>query len=139
MRRNDRHSSSRLLLLTALFPALVLPVAATTATMAPPEARKIARTEVLHGETRQDDYYWLREKTNPEVIKYLEAENAYTAAMLKPTEKLQEDLYKEMLGRIKETDLSVPYRKAGYFYYSRTEKGKQYPIHCRKKDRKSVV
>ena len=135
MRRSDRHAFPRLLLLTALLPVPALLVAATTATptLAPPVAGKIPHTEVLHGETRQDDYYWLREKTNPDVIKYLEAENAYTDAMLKPTEKLQENLYKEMLGRIKETDLSVPYRKDGYLYYSRTEKGKQYPIHCRKK------
>ena len=133
MRRHDHRSLLRLLLLTVLIPALALLVAATPATLTPPVAKKIQKTEVLHGETRQDDYFWLREKSDPEVIKYLESENAYTAAMLKPTEKLQEDLYKEMLGRIKETDLSVPYRKGGYFYYSRTEQGKQYPIHCRKK------
>src|SRR4029453_9614623 len=116
MHRPDRHPYPRILLLSTLLGALTLPVAATTATLAPPVAKKIARTEVLHGETRQDDYYWLREKSDPEVIKYLEAENAYTAEMLKPTEKLQENLYKEMLGRIKETDLSVPYLKDGYYY-----------------------
>ena len=78
-----------------------------------------------------DDYFWLREKTNPEVAAYLEAENAYTDAVMKPTEPLQEALYREMLARIKETDVAVPYREGGYFYYSRTEEGKQYPIYCR--------
>jgi oligopeptidase B len=80
-----------------------------------------------------DNYYWLREKSNPDVIACLEAENAYTAAVMKPTEPFQAALYKEMLGRIKQTDLSVPYRLGDYFYYTRTEQGKQYPIHCRKR------
>src|SRR4029077_11157120 len=80
-----------------------------------------------------DDYFWMREKADPEVAAYLEAENAYTAAVLKPTEPFQEALYREMLARIQETDLSVPYRDGGFFYYSRTEEGKQYPILCRKK------
>jgi oligopeptidase B len=99
----------------------------------PPVARKAAHTTSLHGDTLRDDYFWMREKTNPEVRAYLEAENAYTTAVMKATEPLQEQLYKEMLGRIKETDLSVPYRDRGWFYYSRTEKGKSYPIYCRKK------
>ncbi len=89
--------------------------------------------QTLHGETLQDDYFWLREKDNPKVRAFLEAENAYTAEVMKPTEPLQKTLYDEMLGRIKETDLSVPYRDGGWYYYSRTEKGKQYPIYCRKK------
>ncbi len=79
-----------------------------------------------------DPYAWLRDRTNPEVIRYLEAENAYTEALMKPTEPLQKALYDEMLGRIKETDLSVPEKLDQYEYYSRTEKGKQYPFHCRK-------
>jgi oligopeptidase B len=99
----------------------------------PPVARKVPRVEVVHGERRVDDYFWLREKARPEVTAYLEAENEYTAAVMKPTGALQEALYEEMLGRIKETDVRVPYRLAGYYYYSRTEQGKQYPIHCRKK------
>ncbi len=98
----------------------------------PPAAAKIPRTFTLHGETLIDNYFWLREKTNPEVIAYLEAENAYTDAVMKPTEALQEKLYQEMLGRIKETDLTVPYRMGNYFYYSRTEEEKQYQIFCRK-------
>jgi oligopeptidase B len=89
--------------------------------------------DVVHGEKRQDDYFWLRRKEDPQVRAYLEAENAYTDAVMKPTEPLQEALYSEMLGRIKETDLTVPFRKGDFFYYSRTEKGKQYPIYCRKK------
>jgi oligopeptidase B len=98
-----------------------------------PVAKKIPKVDVLHGDSRTDYYFWLRDKENPEVVKYLEAENAYTAAMMRPTVAFQETLYKEMLGRIQETDLSVPYRDSGYFYYSRTEQGKQYPILCRKK------
>jgi oligopeptidase B len=104
---------------------------------APPVAARVRRTELLHGDTRVDDYYWLREKSNPEVAAYLEAENAYTAAVLKPTEAFQDALYREMLGRIQETDLSVPYREGAYFYYARTEEGKQYPTYCRTKGRPS--
>ena len=98
----------------------------------PPVAKKLPKVDVLHGDRRVDDYYWLREKSNPEVISYLEAENAFTAAVLKPTEAFQESLYKEMLARIKQTDLSVPVRDHGFLYYSRTVEGKQYPIYCRK-------
>src|SRR5688572_7363730 len=94
----------------------------------PPVARKVVRNDTFHGGAMVDNYYWLREKTNPEVIAYLEAENAYTNAVMKTTENFQEALYKEMLGRIKETDVNVPYREGDYLYYSRTEQGKQYPI-----------
>ena len=83
--------------------------------------------------TLKDDYFWLREKSNPEVRQYLEAENAYTEEVMRPTKDLQEALYKEMLGRIKQTDLSVPYRLGDFFYYSRTQEGKQYPYMCRRK------
>jgi oligopeptidase B len=99
----------------------------------PPAAKKVKKVETLHGQPWADDYFWLRDKANPEVAAYLEAENAYTDAVMGPTKALQADLYKEMLGHIKETDVSVPYREGGYFYYSRTEEGKQYPIYCRKK------
>jgi oligopeptidase B len=88
---------------------------------------------VIHGEHRQDDYAWLRDKDDPAVAAYLQAENAYADEVMRPTEAFQEALYKEMLARIKETDVNVPYRKGEYFYYSRTEQGKQYPILCRKK------
>src|SRR5262249_41274855 len=99
----------------------------------PPVARRVPRTDEVHGDTRVDDYFWLRDKKNPEVAAYLEAENAYTDAIMAPTRPLQDALYKEMLGRIKETDVNVPYRKGAYFYYSRTEQGQQYPIYCRKR------
>ena len=94
--------------------------------------KKAPKIDVLHGETRQDDYYWLREKDNDAVLAYLREENAYTGELMKPTEAFQEALYQEMLARIKEDDSSVPFRRDRYFYYSRTEKGKQYPIYCRK-------
>ena len=97
-----------------------------------PVARRIPHPTSVHGELREDDYAWMRDKENPEVLEHLAAENAYADAMMKPTESLQEALYKEILGRIKETDLSVPYRRRGFYYYSRTEEGKQYQIHCRK-------
>ena len=85
------------------------------------------------GDIRVDNYFWLRDKNNPEVIKYLQAENKYTETVMKSTENLQEKLYKEMLSRIKETDLSVPEKIDDYYYYTREEKGKQYRIYCRKK------
>jgi len=99
----------------------------------PPVAARKPHLAVAHGDTLRDDYFWMREKTNPEVVKYLEDENAYVDAVMDPTRPLQESLYEEMLGRIKETDANVPYREGAYFYYSRTEQGKQYPIRCRKK------
>jgi oligopeptidase B len=95
-------------------------------------AEKKSKTTKIHGETLVDDFFWLREKSNPQVLAYLQSENAFTAEVMKPTEALQEQLYKEMVGHIKETDLSVPYRWGNYFYYTRTEQGKQYPIYCRK-------
>jgi len=99
----------------------------------PPVAKTVAKIDTLHGDIRTDNYFWIREKTNPDVISYLNTENAYTTARMKHTEALQQKLYDEMLGRIKETDLSVPYRDNGYWYYNRTEKGKSYPIRLRKK------
>src|SRR6266511_2745935 len=98
----------------------------------PPVARKIPKIDIVHGERREDDYVWLRQKDDPEVVTHLRAENAYTGTVMKPTEMLQGALYDEMLGRIKEDDQTVPYRRGGHFYYSRTEPGKQYPIFCRK-------
>jgi oligopeptidase B len=99
----------------------------------PPVARRVPRTDVVHGDVREDDYYWLRDKDSPEVTAYLEAENAYADTLLKPTEAFQESLYREMLARIKEDDQSVPYREGDWLYYSRTETGKQYPIYCRRR------
>lgn len=108
-------------------------IADSAATPAPPVARKMPKATKLHGVTLTDDYSWMREKTNPEVIKHLEAENAYTDAALANLKPLQEKLYKEFLGRIKQTDLSVPYRLGDYSYFTRTEEGKQYPILSRVK------
>ncbi len=99
----------------------------------PPVAKRVPEVSQIHGETRVDDYFWMRDKENPEVAAYLEAENAYTEAVMKPTEGFQETLYKEMLARVKETDHTVPYRRGKHFYYSRTMEGEQYPIHCRKR------
>ena len=99
----------------------------------PPVAPVIEHHETRHGTTVSDNYFWLREKSNPQVIKYLEAENAYTEAMTKGLKPFEDALYQEMVSHIKETDWSVPVRRGGYYYYSRTEEGKQYPIECRKK------
>jgi oligopeptidase B len=99
----------------------------------PPIAKKTPKVDVVHGDVRQDDYFWLREKDSPDVTAYLQAENAYTDTVMKPTEAFQAALYKEMLARIKEDDQSVPYPYGGWLYYSRTETGKQYAIHCRKR------
>src|SRR5439155_25244334 len=99
----------------------------------PPVAKRVQKLTQIHGETLVDDYFWLREKGNPDVTEYLKAENDYTDAMMKSTQGFQESLYKEMLARIKETDENVPYKQGEYFYYTRTEQGKQYPIFCGKK------
>jgi oligopeptidase B len=99
----------------------------------PPVAKKEPKMTEINGHKLVDNYYWLREKKNPDVKAYLEAENAYTDVVMKPTEPLQKKLYDEMLSRIKETDVEVPYREGGYWYYLRTEAGKQYGIRCRKK------
>ena len=99
----------------------------------PPAATKRPKEITVHEDTRVDNYYWLREKTSPEVITYLEAENRYTAQVMKHTEGLQRRLYDEMVGRIQETDTSAPVRYGDYLYYTRTEEGKQYTIHCRRR------
>jgi oligopeptidase B len=104
----------------------------SAAPLAPPVARRIPKQDVVHGETRLDEYFWLRDRADPEVAAYLEAENAYADAVMAPTRALQEALYAEMLGRIQQTDTSAPYPEGRHLYYSRTEEGKQYPIRCRK-------
>ncbi|HEY0760002.1 MAG TPA: S9 family peptidase [Acidisarcina sp.] len=105
---------------------------ALPASFSPPIARAEHTATHLHGHSLVDDYAWLREKTSSEVIAYLEAENAYTDAVMERTKPLQESLYNEMVSHIKETDISVPFREGEYLYYSRTEQGRQYPIYCRK-------
>jgi oligopeptidase B len=117
-----------------LITVFVLPAADTSSSHpAPPVAKKEPKVTEINGRKLVDNYYWLREKKNPDVKAYLEAENVYTDAVMKPTEPLQKKLYDEMLSHIKETDVEVPYKEGGYFYYLRTEVGKQYGIRCRKK------
>src|SRR5271163_2074840 len=98
----------------------------------PPVAKTVPKELVLHGDTRIDNYFWLRERSDPDVTAYLEAENQYTEQVMASTKPLQEKLYQEILGRINETDLSVPVKRDDYFYYARTEEGKAYGISCRK-------
>src|ERR1700745_1591846 len=131
---------ARLRLLLLLFVLCVLPNSEVKAQSnggagapQPPMAEKKTKTTNIHGVTLVDDYFWLREKTNPAVMSHLKSENAYTDMVMKPTAPLQEKLYNEMLSHIKQTDTNVPYRYGNYLYYSRTFEGKQYPVYCRKK------
>ena len=98
-----------------------------------PIAERIPKEMEIHGDKRVDDYYWLNERDNPKVIDYLNAENAYYDSKAAHTKQFQEDLFQEMKSRIKEDDESVPYKKNGYYYISKYEKGKQYPVYTRKK------
>jgi len=133
------HSSLHflLLLLVMCVPRISSEVAAQSNGEAgapqPPMAEKKPKTTNIHGTTLVDDFFWLREKTDPAVMAHLQAEDAYATTVMKPTAALQEKLYNEMLSHIKQTDTNVPFRWGNYFYYSRTEEGKQYPIFCRKK------
>ena len=112
--------------LAASLPVIPIVGTAVSSLVAQTVARPVAairpRIDTIHGEVRTDNYFWIRNKSDPQVIAYLEAENAYTAARMNHTEELQKKLYTEMLGRIKETDLSVPYLQHGYWCYNRTEK-----------------
>ena len=101
--------------------------------MLTPSAAKKSHVTEIHGDLIHDDYFWLRDKDNPEVIEYLKAENAYTEQVLEPHAELRESLFQELKARIKEDDDSVPAKKDNYYYYSRVAAGKQYAIHCRKK------
>jgi protease II len=98
----------------------------------PPAAKIVPKEITVHCDTRVDNYFWLRDRSDPDVVAYLEAENRYTEEVMAPTKPLQETLYKEILGRIQETDLSVPVRRDDYFYYTRTEEGRAYAIYGRK-------
>ncbi len=117
--------------LHSYFAIMTLIVSADEAVQ-PPVAKIVPHSSTTLGETRVDNYFWLRDRHDPDTIKYLEAENEYTKAEMKHTEKLQSKLYSEILGRIQQTDLSVPTKRDDYFYYTRTEEGKQYAIYCRK-------
>ncbi len=127
-----RISASLAWLLSTL---IVMPVLAQLdpKAAAPPAAEKKPKIVGLHGDKLTDDYFWLREKENPKVIDHLKAENAYTGAVMAPYQRFEQSLYSEILGRIKQTDETAPYPQRGYYLYSRTEEGKQYPILCRKK------
>jgi oligopeptidase B len=119
--------------LSALAVLLQQAVAASPASPAAPVAAVRPYRLEAHGQVRTDEYYWLRDRDNPEVIRYLEAENAYTKAVMAHTEALQERLFEEIKGRIKQNDQSVPYRQGGYFYYTRLVEGKDYSIYARKR------
>ena len=107
---------------------------ASKAEFVAPVCKKQKKEMTIHGDTRTDNYYWLNDKENTEVISYLEAENTYKTKMLSHLKDFQEDVFQEMKGRIKQDDSSVPYKNNGYFYYTRFEEGKEYPIYCRKKE-----
>lgn len=117
----------------AVLLAIASPAAAQKQKAKPPKAEIKPEKLEIHGHTRVDNYYWLRERENPAVIDYLKAENAYTEAIMAHTEDLQEQLFEEIKGRIKQDDASVPYKLDDYYYYTRFEDGKNYPIYCRKK------
>ncbi len=99
----------------------------------PPVAMEKPKNLIKHNHTRVDPYYWMKERENPEVLKYLKQENAYTKEILKPTEKTQQIIFEEIVSRIKKEDQTAPYMKNGYFYYARFEKENEYPVYCRKK------
>ena len=130
----NRSLVRRVLFSSLLLASVFALVAADTSSLPkPPRAKRVPRVTELNGLKLVDNYFWLRDKSNPEVKAYLEAENAYTDAAMKPTDSFQKRLYEEMLSRVKETDVEVPYKEGAYFYYTRTEAGKQYQIRCRKK------
>jgi oligopeptidase B len=136
MPRPRRSYAIAALLATALLvlgASRVAPQVVADARLSPPVAERRPHVDTLHGEIRRDDYFWLRNKADPAVRAYLEAENAYAKQALAPLSSLQDVLYNEMLSRIKQTDLSVPYRRDGFFYYTRTVEGQQYPIYARKR------
>ena len=120
-------------LLATLAMTLSLTAQAAADLPAPPVAKRVPKTMTKFGDRRVDPYFWMREKEDPEVLAHLKAENAYTEAVMKPLAGFRETLYKEMLARIRETDESVPYRKGGWWYYTREVEGLQYPIYCRRK------
>ena len=127
MKRNILLISVAVALSVLLLPAADEPVPQ------PPVAKRIPRELVQHGHARVDEYYWLNQRQDPEVIAYLQAENAYTDAVMRPQAALREALYKEMVGRMQQSDMSVPNLDNGYWYYIRYEKGKEYPVYCRRR------
>lgn len=122
-----------LIFLAVLFSTLLYACKNTTQQSQPPVAKKIPKELVIHGDTRIDNYYWMNDRENKDVLDYLHAENDYLKELLKPVEGLQKNLFAEMKGRIKEQDESVPYRIGDYFYYTKYTEGGEYPVYCRKK------
>ena len=121
-----------LLLLSLLFVASCsLPMAPDPSV--PPVARRVHHENHWHGEVYVDDYYWLRNKETPEVRAYLEAENAYTGHRTAHLKPMQDRIYEELVARVQQTDQDVPMRLRGYYYYTRTEEGLQYPVRCRRR------
>ncbi len=106
----------------------------TSTSLKAPIAKKIPKTLTIHNDQRIDDYYWLNQREDKDVLNYLTEENNYTEAVLKPTEAFQKSLFEEMKSRIKEDDQSVPYKFNGYWYITKFEEGKDYPIYTRKKE-----
>ncbi len=125
--------NSHLIILMAVFGTMSCSRQPQTKEVKAPIANEKDTILTIHGDSRHDPYYWLNNRENPEVIAYLEAENAYLKSSMEHTSELQEQLYKEMTERIKPDDSSAPVFKNGYFYYSRYEKGSEYPLFCRKK------
>jgi oligopeptidase B len=107
-------------------------VTSTQPSVAPPAAKSVPVERTHHGDTVVDEYAWLQNREDPDTLAYLEAENRYTEAATEHLAGLRETVFEEIRSRTQETDLSVPVRKGGYWYYSRTEEGKQYPLHCRR-------
>jgi oligopeptidase B len=126
--RNQTFSALLLTLATTMVSAQSAPAPQ------PPVAEKIHTEKPINGAVLVDDYVWLRERSSPQVRQYLEAENAYAEAVTASQKPFAEKLYQETLSHIKQSDTTVPYQKHGYWYYSRTEEGKQYPVLCRKKE-----
>jgi oligopeptidase B len=147
-RAPSRHSGALVLIALSLTAAVAMTSCATTTSTkgeapmsnetstsslpAPPVAARIEHRTEIHDRVLIDPYFWMRDRENPETLAYLEAENAYTSARMAHTEPLQQTIYDEILARIQQTDLTVPVRHGDYYYYSRTEEGKDYPIFCRK-------
>ena len=109
-----------------------MPAPENPARAQPPIARRVPHVLSLHGDDRTDDWYWLRERDDPEVIAYLEAENAYADAVLDPLEPLRDAIFEEIKSRVQETDESAPVAEGPWEYTSRTAEGSQYAIHCRR-------
>jgi oligopeptidase B len=120
--------------LNYLLPLLTIALLASCAhNPVPPMAKKVTTELTMHGDTRVDNYFWMNQRDSNDVLEYLNAENSYAAEIMKGTEKFQDALFEEIKGRMKQQDESVPYFESGYFYYSRFETGKEYPVYCRKK------